>query len=251
MAPKTSGNTLADLLREAGAAARTGDLSEAERLYRKVLDRSPANVEAMMGLGTVLPEPGQKAEYFQRVLEIDPDNAEAAASLARLQAVLPSGPAPMKCAFHPQVDTVLRCSQCGRPICVRCARPYPVGQLCPICVRGRVPLYYQPGMVELAGAGAAALVASAVAGFLASLVIGWGLILALLGGTLVGSGLSRLVLWAGQRRRGLKMQVVVGACVVAGSLLGGGLPSLSSPYHSIFFLLYVAVAVGSTVAWLR
>jgi hypothetical protein len=47
------------------------------------------------------------------------------------------------------------------------------------------------------------------------------------------------------------MQLVVGACVAVGSLLGGGLILFSSSFSSLFFLLYVAVAVGSTVAWLR
>jgi tetratricopeptide (TPR) repeat protein len=249
----SSKNSLADLLREAGAAARAGDASEAARLYRRVLDRSPANVEAWLGLGAVLTDPQEKATCFQRVLEIDPGNQDAAASLERLRAVLPvsAESQPMECAFHPGVKTVLRCSQCGRPICVRCANPYPVGQLCPICVRGRRPEYYQPGLLQLAAAGTATFVAAAVAGFLASLLQGFLLFVALLGGPLVGSLLAQLALRVGQRRRGRAVQITVGTGVALGSFLGG---MLFIPWFSLsflFFLVYVAMAVGSAVAWLR
>ncbi len=257
MAPP--GGSLDDLLREADAAARAGDRSEAERLYRRVLDRSPANVPAWLGLGTVLAEPGRKAECFQKVLELDPGNADAAASLERLQAVLPAGPAEkLRCAFHPNVETVLRCSQCGRPICVRCARPYPVGQLCPVCVRERRPLYYQAGPLQLLAAGGAALVLAGLAGWLATYIVSFGFIPALLGGPLVGSGIARVALWAGQRRRGRAVQLAVGAGFVVGSALGGigiladlFLPSGLGLYLALPFLLYVGLAAASAVAWLR
>jgi MYXO-CTERM domain-containing protein len=39
--------------------------------------------------------------------------------------------APTTCYRHPDRPTGLRCSRCDRPICGECARPAPVGQLCP------------------------------------------------------------------------------------------------------------------------
>lgn len=242
---------LADLLREAGAAARTGDLNEAERLYRRVLEEVPEQVQAWLGLGAVLVEPTRKAACFRRVLELDPGNADAAASLARLQAVLPAEGGELTCAFHPKVKTVLRCSQCGRPICARCAVPYPVGQLCPTCVRGRRPAHYQVTPIPLIAAGAATLGASALAGLLVGLVVGWGgLLFSLLGGPMVGGLLSRVVLWAGQRRRGLPVQITAGVAAVVGSLLGGA-SILGAGTVGIGFLLYVGLMVGSLVTWLR
>lgn len=259
MTPPHPGGSLEDLLREADAAARAGDRSEAERLYRRVLDRSPANVPAWLGLGTVLTEPGRKAECFQQVLELDPGNADAAASLERLRAVLPAASAEkLYCAFHPHVETVLRCSQCGRPICVRCAHPYPVGHLCPACVRERRPLYYQAGPLQLLAAGAVALVLAGLVGWVATYVVRFGFIPALLGGPLVGSGIARAALWAGQRRRGLAVQLVVAAAIVVGSALGGVsilafllLPSGLGLYFVLPFLLYVGLAAAAAVAWLR
>lgn len=252
-----AGSSLADLLREARAAARIGEADEAERLYRQIVDRSPANVEAWLGLGSVLTDPAEKAACFRQVLEVDPGNEDAAASLARLEATLPAAePATLYCAFHPQVPTVLRCSQCGRPICVHCAQIYPVGQLCPICVRGRKPAYYQPGVLQLVAAGGATLLGAALAGLLASFVLPtfFGLIAAFLGGPAVGSLLARLALWAGRKRRGPAVQVTAGLCTVVGSFLGTMvfLPVfLLGTINLMIFFLYVGLAVGSVVAWLR
>ena len=249
MTPPSS--TLESLLREAGAAARAGDLSEAERLYRRVIDRSPANIEAWLGLGTVLSEPGRKAECFEKVLELDPGNADAAASLERVRAVLPATAAEkLRCAFHPNVETVLRCSQCGRPICVRCARPYAVGQLCPVCVRERRPLYYQVRAVPLLLAGGVSLLLAALLGWVATFVVRTGVILAVLGGPLAGSLIAQAALRVGQRRRGVGVQVTVALCILLGSIAGAGLGALSME-RALFFLVYVVLVIGSAVAWLR
>lgn len=39
------------------------------------------------------------------------------------------------CYRHPQRETFLSCSECGRPICPDCSYDAPVGQKCPECVR--------------------------------------------------------------------------------------------------------------------
>src|SRR6266540_7153891 len=40
-------------------------------------------------------------------------------------------PEPMHCYRHPNRETYLSCSECGRPICTECMTPAPVGQRCP------------------------------------------------------------------------------------------------------------------------
>src|SRR5919201_1362084 len=40
-------------------------------------------------------------------------------------------PEPMHCYRHPDRETYLSCSECGRPICAECMTPAPVGQRCP------------------------------------------------------------------------------------------------------------------------
>ena len=37
----------------------------------------------------------------------------------------------MKCYRHPNRETYVSCSECGRPICTECMTPAPVGQRCP------------------------------------------------------------------------------------------------------------------------
>jgi membrane associated rhomboid family serine protease len=40
-------------------------------------------------------------------------------------------PEPMHCYRHPDRETYVSCSECGRPICAECMTPAPVGQRCP------------------------------------------------------------------------------------------------------------------------
>src|SRR2546423_7536827 len=39
--------------------------------------------------------------------------------------------AAMRCYRHPDRETYISCSECGRPICTECMTPAPVGQRCP------------------------------------------------------------------------------------------------------------------------
>jgi hypothetical protein len=46
-------------------------------------------------------------------------------------------PGPLYCVNHPTVETSLRCNQCERPICPKCAILTPTGYRCKDCVRGQ------------------------------------------------------------------------------------------------------------------
>jgi len=46
-------------------------------------------------------------------------------------------PAKMYCANHPNVETNLRCNNCEKPICAKCAILTPTGYRCRECVRGQ------------------------------------------------------------------------------------------------------------------
>src|ERR671916_609390 len=67
------------------------------------------------------------------------------------------------CYRHPDTETALHCTSCGRPICVRCSTPAAVGQLCPECRRGRRAPNYQLSTAALIKGGAVAYVVSAIA----------------------------------------------------------------------------------------
>ena len=80
------------------------------------------------------------------------------------QSLVNTGPVP--CADHPDVETRLRCSRCGKPICPRCGVRTPVGMRCPDCAGTRSAVAANPSQTLVAaGAG---LAVAAVAG------IGWG-----------------------------------------------------------------------------
>jgi hypothetical protein len=239
--------SLAELLRQAREAASSGERARAEELYRQVVDRSPANTEGWLGLAAVVEDPVEREACYRRVREIDPGNMPAAAHLAT------SGEAEIqpRCAFHPEVVTTLRCSQCGQPVCARCARPFPVGQLCPICVRERRPEAYRPNPMQLLAAGGAAFGVAGVAGLLAAFIVGWGMIVSLLAGPVAGSALSQVALAAGGRKRGPAVQAVVGLGAALGCLIGGLLVFGAGVVFHLPFLLFAGLAVASAVAWLR
>src|SRR5204863_3408352 len=48
-----------------------------------------------------------------------------------LGTTLMSMAAAMRCYRHPDRETYVSCSECGRPICTECMTPAPVGQRCP------------------------------------------------------------------------------------------------------------------------
>jgi len=76
-------------------ARRAFDLTQAEALYREVVDNYPDDVEAWLQLGQLLfqgnPLRGRSATEsraaFERVLALDPDNEEALVHLARIAAI--------------------------------------------------------------------------------------------------------------------------------------------------------------------
>jgi membrane associated rhomboid family serine protease len=52
------------------------------------------------------------------------------------------------CYRHPNRETAVSCSSCGRPICPDCMTPTPVGMRCPECMRQRTRVVRNPTGVE-------------------------------------------------------------------------------------------------------
>jgi len=51
------------------------------------------------------------------------------------------------CYRHPDRETRVSCSSCGRPICPECMTPTPVGMRCPECARQRTRVARGPSAV--------------------------------------------------------------------------------------------------------
>ncbi|MCC7355059.1 MAG: tetratricopeptide repeat protein [Anaerolineae bacterium] len=81
-----------ELVRQAEAAARVGELAEARRLLRKATELAPDNVETWLDLAGVVESPEEKRACFQRVLALDPDNGEAKVGLEWIERMVGAAP---------------------------------------------------------------------------------------------------------------------------------------------------------------
>ena len=120
---------------------------------------------------------------------------------------------PVPCADHPDVETRLRCSRCGKPICPRCAVRTPVGMRCPDCAGTRSASRANPaGTLVAAGAGlAVATLVGVVWGFFPE----WQFYLALALGFGVVEAMAKLL----RTRQGIDLQLIAIGIVVYGLLV--------------------------------
>jgi hypothetical protein len=120
----------------------------------------------------------------------------------------------MHCARHPREETAITCASCGTPICPRCMVSTPVGMKCPDCgkVKNSVLFKVSPGRLMLAG------ITALVAGFVAALIghIGFFVLFVSIPYGYFAGG---LILKASGMKRGMKLEIVVGAMMVIGALV--------------------------------
>ncbi len=151
----------------------------------------------------------------------------------------------MKCDIHPQVDTVLTCSKCGRPICPRCLVQTPVGARCPQCAAlKRLPIFQvKPKHYLVASAiGLGVAVAFAMVWWaiwqVASGNLGY---LALLIFVLMGYAIGELISLGVNRKRSPWLAAIAGSS----TLIGFG---LALSFHAIFSLsLYGLITLAAAI----
>lgn len=156
------------------------------------------------------------------------------------------------CYWHPDRETGLQCSRCGKYICVECMRQHPVGIRCKECARlQRLPTYQVSGTYLARGIGAA--IGLGIAGLIVLellfqyLPFGGFFFFIIMGGLgyVIGEGVGAAV----NKRRGRPYQyMALGSALIATApfaLLG-----LSSfNLGALFNLLGVGIAIA--VAWQR
>jgi len=123
----------------------------------------------------------------------------------------------MQCATHPDVETELGCSRCGKPICARCLVHTPVGARCRECANvRRIPTYNTAPDVlvrALGGAVAAGLAVGLVWGIFNPLTY---FFFGVLMGVGVGYAIGEIVSLATNRRAGPPLQAIaVGGVALA------------------------------------
>lgn len=208
------------LIRAGRAAVRVGDYEAARVAFDRAARLSPQSVEARDGLRDA-----------QRRLGMSQPVADGQVEY---------------CYRHPEVETALHCTSCGRPICVRCSTAAAVGQLCPECRRGRRAPNYQIVPSNLLLGGLAGLLVSAVAAFLVSL-IGFGLFTFIILAA-VGPAAAELIVRAVDRvtrnKRGRPMQITIAAAMILGGLLVWFLGYGNLLPIGLFLLIGVSTAVA-------
>jgi tetratricopeptide (TPR) repeat protein len=279
-----SANTT-DLVQRGKAAARVGRLDEARGYLDRAIELGPDNVEAWLALTAVVQDPTEKIACFETILRLEPDNVEARLGLEMLQQDLQSGepagqvpkedleaviaeasrqleeavgpPPPdevapddevLYCANHPDVQTMLRCNRCGKPICTRCAVQTPVGYRCKQCVGQQQAVFYTGGVLDYVIGGVVALVLGGVASYLMTLLGAW--FFALILGPTIGIAIAEVVRLAVRRRRSRYLWLVVGVGVLVSSL-PALLLALTSPFRLLALGLFLALAVGAAMARLH
>jgi hypothetical protein len=179
-------------------------------------------------------------------------------------AALPSdGSGTLRCARHPNTETVLRCGRCETPICPRCLVPTPVGARCPTCAHvKRFSSLLKPA--ELARAIGFGLLVSALG---TVVILRFLPVLGLLGYAAIGFGVGEAVSVGAHRKRVRELAPIAVACLflgfcvgVVGLLLNTGLPLslgvLVTPISILFggSLLQgplVGLLIGALLAWMR
>ncbi len=159
----------------------------------------------------------------------------------------------MKCAYHPNVETNLRCGKCDKPICPKCMVQTPVGARCRDCAGlDKLPTFRVSTRYYLIAAGTAlgmAIACGAVWGLIEWLVpvFSLNILLAPAAGYAIGEVTSLAV----NRKRGTGLAVVGGIAAVVSyifsllaiSLLAGIAFSQALPV-SVFSIIYHIIAVG-------
>ena len=281
----TDSTNINELVQRGKAAARVGRLDEAREYLGRAVQLAPEDIEAWLSLAAVEEDPAQKMACFEKILVLEPNNVEARLGLEMLQQDLGSneaapqseddeleaviaeasrrleetvGPPPpdevplddgvLFCANHPNVETMLRCNRCGKPICTRCAVQTPVGYRCKECVGQQQAAFYSGSAFDYVIGGVIALVLGSIASYLMTLLGAW--FFALILGPTIGIGIAELVRLAVRRRRSKYLWLVVG-----GGLVVGALPAMLLALVSLWGLLtlglFLLLAVGAATARLR
>jgi hypothetical protein len=118
------------------------------------------------------------------------------------------------CYVHPDRETMLRCNNCDRPICAKCAVLTPIGYRCKECVRGQQKIFETATTTDY-------ILAPIVAGGLSLL---GSFVVLLLGfftifiAPLAGTGIAEIVTRITSRRRSKNLFYLVAGAVAAGAL---------------------------------
>ncbi len=116
----------------------------------------------------------------------------------------------MHCARHPSVETGLKCSSCGTPICPACSVPAPVGIKCRDCAR------HERTASDVGAANTLRALAVTIPVSLAAALVAHSLPFFFLGVLAYGWVVGEAAYISSGRRSGRLVEVIAGLCAAAG-----------------------------------
>jgi phosphoglycerol transferase MdoB-like AlkP superfamily enzyme len=122
---------------------------------------------------------------------------------------------PLKCANHPNRDTLLRCNRCEKPICVECAVLTPTGYRCKECVRSQQKIFD----TALPKDYVYGIIVAGILSFIGSLLVGLVGFFVIFLAPAAGWVISEAVRKATGRRRGKLLFRLIAAATVLGALV--------------------------------
>ena len=156
------------------------------------------------------------------------------------------------CANHPGVETGLRCNNCGKYICPKCAVRTPTGYRCRECVRGHQKIFETAQPVDYFVGFVVALVLSAIGALIAARIGFFTILLAPAAGGII----AEAVRTATGKRRSPRLFMLVAAGVVVGGAIFVIQPLLFALAGDLRFLLgalwpLLYVVMATTTAYYR
>jgi hypothetical protein len=143
----------------------------------------------------------------------------------------------MKCTAHPNIETVLACSKCGKPICPKCLVQTPVGARCRECARLEKPPTYAVSSVYLLRAVLAGLGVAVASGIIWIFInayvrffLSFDILLAGAAGYVIAEAISR----ATNHKRGPALAFIAAAGVFLAFTIS----------HGLFWFIPTAIGLG-------
>jgi hypothetical protein len=130
--------------------------------------------------------------------------------------------APTYCANHPKVETTLRCNNCGKYICAKCAVRTPTGYRCKECVRGQQKIFvtavWYDYLLGFLTAGVLSFLASLLAALISTIAGFFGWIVIIVATPTAAVIIAEAVRFVVRKHRARSLFITVAAGVVLGAL---------------------------------
>lgn len=157
----------------------------------------------------------------------------------------------LHCHWHPDVETALSCSRCGKSVCTQCMAQANVGIQCKECGKAvRMPTFdVTPAYYARAiGVGLAGAVGGGVLWGVFNVMFRGIPFLPFLVAMGIGYGVGELISLAVNKKRGNGLAWIAGVWVVMAFLIGGQIFSIN---FGIFGMIYIGIGVYMAVQRVR